>query len=59
MPTTTLAATLAAKFNLPAPEVERALQLREEARRRQLEQEEGVGHDGKRQSSKRFVGVLE
>ena len=37
--TTTLAAKVAAKFNLPAGDVERALQLREDARRRQLEQE--------------------
>ncbi len=31
--TTTLAAKVAAKFDLPAQEVERALQMREEARR--------------------------
>ena len=37
--TTTLAAKVAAKFNLPAQDVERALQLREDARRRQLEQD--------------------
>ena len=48
--TTTLAAKVAAKFNLPAQEVERALQLREETRRRQLEQElygaaKGAGYD--------------
>lgn len=66
MPTmpTTLAAKVAAKFNLPAQDVERALQLREDARRRQLEQDmlgaveaRGVQYDGKRQATQRFVGV--
>ena len=66
MPRTITPAQLAAKYALPVDAITRALQLREEARRRALLEQDlcgavkaqGVGHDdGKRKSFERFVGV--